>query len=155
MKDLPNGKAATTKEFFSRETSVSINIQADRQIVWTLLTNLSDFPRWNSTVISLEGEIKAGEKIKLKSTLDENRTFTLTVKEIEPEKRMVWGDSKGSRVYTLAKGEGDTVAFTMAEKIGGLLFPLYAKYIPSFDEAFEQFAADLKKEAETIHKANH
>jgi hypothetical protein len=40
----------------------------------------------------------------------------------------------------------------MTEKIGGLMFPMYAKYIPSFDESFEQFAADLKKEAEIINQ---
>ena len=36
------------------------------------------------------------------------------------------------------------------KKIGGLMFPMYAKYIPPFDTVFEKFAADLKKEAETI-----
>ena len=146
-----DGKATTTKETFSRETSVSINIQADPAIVWTLLTDAADFPRWNSTVVSLTGEIKMGQKIELKSTLDEKRTFKLQVKEVEPEKRMVWGDGKGSRVYTLTKGQGGTTTFAMTEKIGGFFFPLYAKYIPSFDESFEQFAADLKQEAETIH----
>ena len=44
-----------------------------------------------------------------------------------------------------------TVTFNMTERIGGLMFPMYAKYIPSFDESFNAFAADLKKEAELIH----
>lgn len=43
----------------------------------------------------------------------------------------------------------------MTEKIGGLLFPMYAKYILSFDKSFEQFAADLKKEAEIIHNTKN
>jgi hypothetical protein len=35
------------------------------------------------------------------------------------------------------------------------MFPMYAKYIPSFDASFDAFAADLKKEAELIQsKAN-
>ena len=38
----------------------------------------------------------------------------------------------------------------MTEKIGGLIFPLFANKIPSFDKTFEQFTADLKKEAESI-----
>ena len=158
MTHLPttqDGKATTIKETFSRETAVTINIQADPAIVWTLLTNAADFPRWNSTVISLEGEIKQGETINLKSTLDEKRTFNLTVKEFEPEKRLVWGDRQGSRVYTISQGESDGVTFSMTEKIGGLLFPLYGRFIPPFDESFEQFAADLKKEAETIHNAKN
>ncbi len=148
-----DGKAVTTKKMFSRETSVSITIQADQVIVWALLTNASDFSRWNSTVVSLEGEIKPGHKLKLKSTLDEKRTFNLKVKEFEPEKRLVWGDSMGNRVYTLQRDAGDTVKFTMKETIGGPIFPLFARYIPSFDKSFEQFAADLKKEAEAIQNS--
>jgi len=38
----------------------------------------------------------------------------------------------------------------MREKIGGPMFPLFAKMIPPFDASFEQFAADLKAEAEKI-----
>ncbi len=74
-----NGKAVTEKKMFSRETAVSIDIQADQSIIWKLLTNASDFPRWNSTVVSIEGEIKERGKIKLKSTLDPKRVFKLAV----------------------------------------------------------------------------
>ena len=148
-----NGKATTTKKTFSRETKVSTAIFADAAIVWALLTQASDFPRWNSTVTSLKGEIKEGGTLELKSTLDEKRTFKLKVKEFIPEKRLVWGDAMGSRIYTLDKGTGDSLVFTMSEKIGGPLFPLFANSIPSFDESFERFAADLKKEAETIQHA--
>ncbi len=150
-----DGKAVTIKKMFSRETSVSIKIQAAPAIVWALLTNAADFPRWNSTVVSVEGEIKKGQKIKLKSTLDEKRTFNLQVKEFEPEQRLVWGDGMGNRVYTLSRDGGDTLRFTMTEKIGGPLFPLFAGMIPSFDESFEKFAVDLKKEAEAIHHSKN
>ena len=88
------GKAITTKKTFSRETSVSTTILADPAIVWALLTRASDFPRWNSTVTSMKGEIREGETIELKSTLDEKRTFKLKVKEFVPEKRLVWGDAR-------------------------------------------------------------
>jgi uncharacterized protein YndB with AHSA1/START domain len=143
-------KATTVRTTFSRETSVAIEIKADPAIVWALLTKASDYPRWNSTVTSLEGNIAPGEKIKLKSILDAKRTFTLRVKEFDPEKKMVWGDAQGNRVYTLTKNAGGTITFSMKEKIGGLMFPLYAKMIPPFDQTFEQFASDLKKESEKI-----
>src|SRR5690349_19396965 len=140
------GKAATTKKTFSRETSVLTTIFADSAIVWALLTRASDFSRWNSTVTSVKGEIKEGETIELKATLDEKRTFKLKIKEFVPEKRLAWGDSQGSRVYTIDKGPEGSSLFRMSEKIGGPLFPLFAGYIPPFDESFERFAADLKKE---------
>lgn len=144
-----DGKATTVRKTFNRETSVSINIDADAAIVWKLLTTGTDFARWNSTVTSLEGEIAEGEKIRLKSILDEKRTFKLKVKEMVENELMVWGDSQGKRVYTLTKN-GDGVTYSMTEKIGGLMFPMYAKMIPPFDETFEAFARDLKNEAEKI-----
>jgi uncharacterized protein YndB with AHSA1/START domain len=149
------GKSNTTKKPFSRETSVSIDIHADPGIVWALLTNAADYPRWNSTVTSLKGEIKEAETIELKSILDKKRTFKLKVKEFKPNSRLVWGDSQGNRVYSIDKGSGEHVRFTMTEKIGGPLFPLFASYIPPFDETFDRFAADLKKEAETIQRSKN
>jgi uncharacterized protein YndB with AHSA1/START domain len=153
IQSAQEGKATTVKNIFSRETSVSIKILANSGTVWKLLTTASDFPRWNSTVVSINGEIKKGSKIELKSTLDEKRIFKLQVKEFEPEKRFVWGDNMGNRVYTIDNSKEGGVVFTMTEKIGGPIFPLFAKYIPSFDESFERFAADLKKEAESIHSS--
>lgn len=144
---LQNTKAKTTKKIFSRETSVSININAEASKVWELLTNPSDFPRWNSTVTSLDGKIALGEKLALKVKLDPKRTFKLKVKAFTPQKHMRWGDAMGNRDYTLTPIDGG-VNFTMHEKIGGPLFPLFAGMIPDFDDAFNQYAADLKAEAE-------
>lgn len=142
--------ATTTRTTFSRETSVTVEIKADAAIVWALLTKAPDYTRWNSTVTSLEGTIALGETIRLKSVLDAKRVFKLKVKVFEPEKKLVWGDGQGNRVYTITKSGNGTVLFSMSEKIGGLLFPLYAKMIPPFDHSFDQFANDLKNEAEII-----
>jgi uncharacterized membrane protein len=147
------GKASTIRTTFSRETSVSTHINADAEIVWALLTKATDYPRWNSTVTSIEGEIVPSGKIKLKSYLDAKRTFKLKVKEFEPSKKLVWGDGQGNRVYSLVKNTNGGIDFSMTEKIGGFMFPMYAKMIPPFDESFEKFAHDLKKESEAIMNA--
>ncbi|GAB2588751.1 SRPBCC family protein [Spirosoma areae] len=70
------------------------------------------------------------------------------MKQFHPENKLAWGDAMGNRLYTLAKNGDKSVLFCMTEKIGGPLFPLFARMIPSFDQSFEQFAADLKKESE-------
>ncbi|MEM6630489.1 MAG: SRPBCC domain-containing protein [Bacteroidota bacterium] len=142
-----NGKATTEKKTFSRTTTISQMIDAEASTLWSLLTRAADISRWNSTILSIEGQIKPGEKIKLKSTLDPSRTFKLKVKEFLPNQRLVWGDAMGERTYELEE-KGNQTLFTMTEKIGGFMFPLFANKIPSFDASFEQFAADLKKEAE-------
>ena len=148
-----NGKALTIKKTFSRQTAVSIDIKADKSIIWALLTNASDYSRWNSTVISIDGTIAKGGKIQLKSTLDPKRVFKLSVTEFEAGNKLAWGDAMGKRIYTLTTIGNGLTNFAMNEKIGGPVFPLFAKMIPSFDKSFEQFASDLKMEAETISKA--
>lgn len=146
---VANGKATTVKKVFSRQTSVQTAIHADRAVIWGLLTDAANFPKWNSTVISIDGMIALGETIRLTSKLAPTRTFKLKVKQLEPNTRMTWGDAMGSRVYELSQ-KGDGVAqFSMTEKIGGPVFPLFAKMIPPFDESFEIFASDLKKAAES------
>lgn len=142
-------KATTTKTTFSRSTRITTSIAAPVQVVWDLLVDAANYPKWNSTVIAIEGTIALGEKIIFKSTLAPERSFKLKVKTMEPPHTLVWGDAMGSRTYQLASNQ-EGVTFSMQERIGGLLFPLFAKHIPSFDENFEQFAADLKKEAERL-----
>ncbi|MEL6636174.1 MAG: SRPBCC domain-containing protein [Bacteroidota bacterium] len=141
------GVASTVKKTFSRSTTIHQHIAADAATVWTLLTTAADYARWNSTIVSIEGQIGLGEKIQLKSTLDPSRTFKLKVKEWIPQQKLVWGDGLGQRTYLL-KVQESGLRFTMTEKIGGLMFPLFASKIPPFDESFEQFTADLKREAE-------
>lgn len=154
IQSASNGIALTVKKVFSRETTVSIDIQADPSIIWSLLTNATDFPRWNSTVISIEGNIVEQGKIRLKAALDPGRVFKLSIKEFQPDNTLVWGDAMGKRTFRIRSiGQGLT-NFRMSEKIAGPLFPLFARMIPSFDESFGQFAADLKKEAESIARTN-
>lgn len=144
--------AVTVRTLFSRRTSITVDIDAEPAIIWTLLTQAAHYPNWNSTVISIEGEIAPGQRIRLKSTLAPTRTFSLKVKEVRTLERLVWGDAMGTRTYSLHAKGGDTTAFTMDERIGGPLFPLFARMIPSFDQSFEQFAADLKKAAEAMRR---
>lgn len=122
---LSTGRVITTKKTFSLETAVSIDIKADRRIIWALLTNANDFPRWNSTVISIDGLIAPGEKIKLKSTLDPNREFKLKVKEFDSENRLAWGDAMGTQVYTLKSIGNALTNFTMVEKNWRSAIPIF------------------------------
>ncbi|MCB1004735.1 MAG: SRPBCC domain-containing protein [Acidimicrobiales bacterium] len=140
------GKAKTTRKLFSRETSIDADIAAPPERVWSVLTDAGDFARWNSTVVSLSGEIAPEGRLELVSTLAPKRTFTLRVQEFLPPRRLVWGDALGRRVFTLEKTAAGT-RLSMCEKIGGPLFPLFSRMIPPFDQAFEQFVADLARES--------
>ena len=45
--------------------TVSVNVRAPAKIVWSLLTDAKGFPRWNSTVTGIDGEIREGQRLKL------------------------------------------------------------------------------------------
>ena len=142
-----DGVASTTRTMFSRCTRIAQHIDSDPAAVWRLLTTAADYPRWNSTVVSLDGQITLGSKIKLVSTLVPSRTFRLKVKEFEPNARLTFGDAMSTRTYSLSGDAGGT-RVEVVERIGGPFFPFLAPMIPPFDENFEQFTADLKKAAE-------
>lgn len=147
-----DGHAGKTKGTFDLEYSVGIHIQAKPELVWGLLTNAADFPRWNSTIKSLEGKITLGETIRLVAMIAPTRTFNLKVVEFEPGKRMVWSEGnfmfKGVRTYTVAAGSNGSSDFTMLEAYSGVMLPMIAGSLPDFRPPFEQYAADLKREAE-------
>lgn len=148
-----DGKATKTRSTFRMEVAVSINIQAKPDRIWAILTNAKDFPRWNSTVQKIDGTIAAGEKIKLVATIAPQRTFTLKITTFNPSRELVWQDGaapmfKGMRRYTLTPKNDGTTNFTMSETFAGLMLPMIAGALPDFRQSFEQYAADLKKEAE-------
>lgn len=49
-------KSNTIRKTFSRETSVIVDIQADSKTIWSLSKKAENYPKWNSTVISIDGK---------------------------------------------------------------------------------------------------
>ena len=148
-----NGKATRTRSVFRMEVAVSINVNAAPEKLWALLTNAEEFPKWNSMVQSIEGTIALGETIKLKAPYAPGRTFKLKVREFAPNKAMLWQDGAapmfmGSRHYALEPRSNGTTDFTMAETYSGLMLPMIVGSLPDLSHSFEQYAADLKREAE-------
>jgi hypothetical protein len=148
-----DGRAIKKRETFRMECGVTINIRAKPAAIWSLLTNATDFPRWNSTVSSIEGQIALGQKIRLRVPVAPKRVFKLKVSAFEPEKKMVWQDGaapmfKGVRTFTLAPRGDDSIDFSMVEVFAGLMLPMIAGSLPDFAPSFEQYAADLKRAAE-------
>lgn len=148
-----NGKATKTQSLFRMEVSVGIHIKARPERIWAVLTNSQNFPKWNSTVQSVEGTIALGQTIRLKTTANPERTFKLKISVFQPNAQLVWQDGaapmfKGVRSYTLTPKSDGSTDFTMVEVFAGLMLPMIAGSLPDFRPTFEQYAADLKAESE-------
>lgn len=149
---VANGKAVKTSKSFRMDYKVGISINASPETIWAILTNSPEYQNWNSTIDSLEGKIALNQKIKLHAKIAPDRTFKLKVSEFNPSSKMVWSDGnamfKGVRTFTLEPMGNNITVFTMQEVFTGMMLPMIKGSLPDFTEAFETFAADLKKEAE-------
>lgn len=139
-----------------KEFKSSVAIASTPAKIWSILTDGAAWPSWNSSVVELTGEIALGKKVAVRPKINPKQAFPVKVVELEPEKKMVWRGGmpigalfKGERTYTLAPNADGSVQFTMHEIFTGLMAPLITKSIPDMQPAFEEFAACLKKKAES------
>lgn len=150
---MTQGTATKTEATFRMDCSVRCNIAAPPDRIWTLLTNAADYPRWNSTVTSLKGQIATGQKLELKVPLDPKRTFRPKVTRLERNRLMEWSDGmapmfRGVRTFTLTPKKDGLTEFAMMEVFSGVMLPMIKRSLPDFRPAFEAYAADLKRAAE-------
>ncbi|MBK8839476.1 MAG: SRPBCC domain-containing protein [Hyphomonadaceae bacterium] len=148
---MKNGQARAEKSAFRQAVTVSVDIASAPARVWALLTDAAGFPRWNSTVTSIEGPIELGKKLAIRVPISP-RVFTPRVTAFESNRRMVWRDGaapmfQGVRVYEITPKDGGS-CFTMTETFSGLMLPMIAGSLPDFVPVFTQYAADLKHAAE-------
>ena len=141
---------------FSMTCGVEVNIRASAARVWSLLTDAPGFPRWNSTVTRIEGQIGEGERLRL-HVPGTDRTFTPTVSDVVENERMTWTGGfapifKGVRTFVLRSRDDGSTDFAMEERFSGILLPIVKGSMPDFGPVFEQYANDLKREAE--HSTN-
>lgn len=149
----PDGKAILRQGPFFVSYSVKVRINADVSTVWRILLDAPAYSSWNSTIISIDGDIGLGEKIQLRSTVDSSRVFKLKVTNLDTNSRMIWksgipGIFRGVREYTLKSRPDGSTEFAMTEVLAGYALLFAKKSLPDFRPSFEAIAADLKKEAE-------
>ena len=137
---------------FSMSCLVEVNIRANAERIWSILIDAKNFPRWNSTITRIEGEIREGERLRL-HVPGTDRTFTPLVSDVVPNRRMAWTGGfapvfKGVRTFELKPRNDGSIDFAMQERFSGLILPLAKGSMPDFGPIFERFANDLKHEAE-------
>jgi hypothetical protein len=148
-------KITQTHGIFSMACGVSVNIRAKAERIWSLLTDANDFPRWNSTITSVEGHVREGERLRLRVP-GTDRTFTPLVSGVVPSQHMTWSGGltplfKGVRTFKLSPRNDGSTDFAMEERFSGLILPLVKGSLPDFGPVFERYASDLKNEAERVN----
>jgi len=128
-------------------------IEAAPATIWAILTDAPSYSQWDSGVISVDGRIAPGEKLRLVSEANPKRTFSLKVTEFRPGERMTWeggmplGLFRGVRTFTLSP-QGNGTRFTVREQYTGALLPMIWRTMPDLGPSFQKFATGLKQRAE-------
>jgi hypothetical protein len=149
--DVGSGSSRST---FRLRHTVSAEIKAPPETIWTILTRADRMVDWNSTLTSIDGDIELGGTVRMQVPEAPGRTFKVKVTRFIPNQEMVWREGNpafflGVRTYSLTPNPDRSVTqVTMTEEFSGILLPLIAPRFPDFGPIFERYVADLKVEAE-------
>uniref|UniRef100_UPI00321727A8 SRPBCC domain-containing protein n=1 Tax=uncultured Draconibacterium sp. TaxID=1573823 RepID=UPI00321727A8 len=138
-----------------KEITTTIQINASSEIIWKILTDFEKYPEWNSFVKSVTGEVKAGNKIKVKIEPPEEKgmSFKPKIMTCEANKELSWighfllpGIFDGEHKFELTDNGNGTTTFKQSEKFKGILVGILN--IENTKKGFEAMNKKLKELAE-------
>ncbi len=142
----------------STTLSTVIDIDANTQRVWQVLTDLAAYPDWNPFIVRAEGRVEVGGRLKLRMQPVGGRAVTLkpTVMEVVEGSRLRWRGSVGvpglmdaEHVFELTARDGGGVRLDHHEHFHGLLVPLFTTSLHRQTlPAFAAMNEALKRRAE-------
>ena len=115
-------------------------INARNSTVWEVITDGGNYTVWDSGITRIDGELRNGGTIRVRTRSGGNRTFRLRVRQI-PGKVITWtggallGLFKGVRTFTLTPHGGMTHLHVREEFTGPLPGPLRTT-VPELEQAF-------------------
>jgi hypothetical protein len=141
----------------SHQIQTEIIIHASRDQVWNILTDFASYPEWNPFILSIEGTLTPGGR--LKNTLkngDKKMVFRPRIKELKPAFSFAWlgslffrGLFDGYHYFIIEETGTDQVRFIHGENFSGLLSgPILKKIGKDTRNNFITMNEALKRRAE-------
>lgn len=141
-----------------RVIETTVDIEADTARVWSVLTDAAAYPDWNPFMPALEGELVAGNTIKVTIAPPgvDAMSFEPVVVIAEKERELRWrgkflvpGLFDGEHVFIVEALDGARTRLHHAEKFTGLIVAFGPESIFQATKAgFEAMNAALKARAE-------
>ena len=139
-----------TKEI---KTEIIINAKAEK--VWEVLTNQTEYPKWNSFIKKIEGKLKVGEQLKviIQPENSSKMTFKPIVLILKENKILKWkgkvllnGIFDGTHTFELADNKNGTTTFKQSEIFEGILVRFFN--LNNTKKGFENMNLELKEQCE-------
>lgn len=137
----------------SFETTITIDRPADA--IWSVLMDTASYPDWATGTHRLEGQIMAGNILKLFTVSKPKQPMILKVTALVASKTFTltggipFGLFRGDRTFTLTPQSDGRTEFHMCEVFTGILEPVFGRMLPDLTPSFEAYAAGLKQKCES------
>jgi hypothetical protein len=140
-----------------REIYTEIMINSSAKLVWDILTDFDNFPKWNPFMKQISGELREGSRIQvlIKPYNSRDITYKPTILDLKHEEKIKWlgntwiphlFDSEHSLI--LKKIDENRILFVQKEKFSGILVPILIGLLKNTEISFKMMNEALKKEAE-------
>jgi hypothetical protein len=140
-----------------RTITVVTEIAAPPSVVWDVLTETDALPEWNPFLISLEGALEVGSRLRVRIEPPGGKamTFKPRVVAVEPERRLEWlgrvgvpGILDGRHRFELEELPGGRTRFTHGETFSGVLVPLTSTVLRRTEAGFTAMNEALRRRSE-------
>ena len=129
-------------------------IYARSSTVWDIITDEGNYTVWDSGITRIEGQIRNGGTIRIRTITGGHRSFRLRVQQI-PGEVMTWtgrlplGLFRGVRTFTLSPHGGKT-HLRVREEFSGPLLGLIWRTVPDLGQDCAGYVNAVKERAELI-----
>ena len=143
----------------SRIVDTAVDINADKDAVWNVLTDFASYEEWNP-VMRIEGAPEVGTKlhVHLTGARGGGMTFKPKVLAATPGKELRWlgklglrGIAAGEHFFVLTSNEDGTTRLNHGERYSGALIALTKHDAGSNDANYKAFSEALKHRVEHLH----
>ncbi|MGP4033487.1 SRPBCC family protein [Pseudarthrobacter sp. 1C304] len=131
-------------------------IDARKSTVWDVITDGGNFTVWNSGITHIDGELRHGSTIRVRTRTGGKRTFRLRVRQV-PGEVMTWTGgvplalARSVRTFTLTPHGGQTL-LRVRQDFAGPLPVLLWNAVPDVEAVFAEYLSAVKKRAELLSR---
>ncbi len=141
----------------AKEIRTEIIISASKEKIWAVLTDFENYQKWNPWVLSLNGNVKVGNTIKV--CLKGGMTFKPKILTYEKNNELSWlghflfkGLFDGAHKFELIDNNNGTTTFRHSEIFKGILVPIFKKQLDiDTKNGFHEMNKKLKEIAERLN----
>jgi hypothetical protein len=129
-------------------------IYARSSTVWDIITDAANYTVWESGITRVDGQVRNGGTIRIRTRIGGNRNLRLRVRQI-PGEVMTWtgglplGLFTGVRTFTLSPQGGKT-HLRVKEEFSGPLLGLIGRIVPDMGQDCTGYVNAVKERAELI-----